>query len=804
MNSNMCDDKQKMTNLRGEKLEHYNFHRSRLISFCGKANEVLSKAAQVQNRDECYENPVEKLQADTYTLVLIGAFQSGKSTLFNYLCDGRELSPVGPGGGGIRTSGCQVTAHPIKEGEEERAEIVWRSPAELLSALGCCLIEYFEEPSSFSAITEKEVNLASAQDRQKLAGFAVQKLTDPDAKLSDSDRELLRFTLIVCKFYGEFAERCFSGKSTCSLEESVKLSSYPQDWVSKWQKIEELKDWSLPGFSADDVNFAFCGGVELFLTSPVLRDLGCSIIDCPGLFISQWDTDIATRCIKNANAILYMFGGNKALTQEDIAALQTAVQLGGRHKIVFGANLHVPRVQWDNILQNAIIPTLKMNGFDNPVVHNFHSAIALRSRELMLCEYDMLSPMSEVAIMLDIELSKKDIEPIEFLRRQLNKHISNLTNWDESLSDYADDYAKLDELSGVPSFIRSANEFVVRNRAISILVHEGTQKMSDSLQLAGSELEQKVDLLEKDVDTAKEILKEEEEALEDFKKSRELYEKNIENAFKNSENAIKKHYEAEVAKKIQERKSELVEITKKKMAGSLTLPFINTNRRAKEYAAEVGGVLLSVLDQLRQEVVENFSKLRPFIAYKDAYEGNRNKLLKEADSFKQLKDFTAIQPNFPTNFVDNVHGMLLPQAQNLMGRVFNQQAGFVNFIIAILLFGLDTFFFTAEDRAKKIVEQFQADFNKIAFENLWMCMYQDDPVGPMKALQSTLDDFKTCFNKAEAIVQKNLKGAKGLLKDVERSADVVPEYKQLCSELQQLKVECGKLEARVREDFPTS
>ena len=209
------------TNICSEKLEQYNFHRSRLIDFCAKADKVLKKAAEIQKRPDNYENPADKLKADTYTLVLIGAFQSGKSTLFNYLCDGRELSPVGPGGGGIRTSGCQVTAHSIKEGEKERAEITWRSPAELLSALGSCLIEYFEEPSSPYTLTEKEVNLASEQDRAKLAGFAVQKLTDPEEKLSDNDRELLRFTLIVCKFYGQFAARCSSGKSTCSLEESV-------------------------------------------------------------------------------------------------------------------------------------------------------------------------------------------------------------------------------------------------------------------------------------------------------------------------------------------------------------------------------------------------------------------------------------------------------------------------------------------------------------------------------------------------------------------------------------------------------
>lgn len=792
------------TNICSEKLEQYNFHRSRLIDFCGKADKVLKTAAEIQKRPDNYENPADKLKADTYTLVLIGAFQSGKSTLFNYLCDGRELSPVGPGGGGIRTSGCQVTAHPIKDGEKERAEITWRSPAELLSALGSCLIEYFEEPSSPDTLTEKEVNLASEQDRAKLAGFAVQKLTDPEEKLSDNDRELLRFTLIVSKFYDQFAACCSSGKSTCSLEESVKLSSYPQDWCSKWQYIEETQDWSLPGFTADEVNFAFCGGVELFLDSPILHSLGCSIIDCPGLFISKWDTDIATRCIKEANAILYMFGGNKALTQEDLAALKTAVQLGGRHKIIFGANLHVARVQWDNILQNAIIPTLKMNGFDNPVVHNFHSAIALRSRELMLCKYDMLSPMSKAAIKLDIALGKKDMEVIKFLRRQLDKHICNLTGWDESLEDYKDDYNALDQLSGVPAFVSAANEFVVRNRAVSILVHEGTQQISDSLQLASAELGQKVELLEKDVEQAREILDGEEAALKEFQSSRKLYEKNITNALERSEDALKKYYKSCVAQKVVERENQLINITRDKLPPTLLLPFIKRNKHIKEYSAAVGEVLKSVLVEIRKEILAGFTVLPAYVAYKDAYEGNRNKLLQEAEAFKELKGLASINPQFPESFVNSVHGMLLPQAEKLMEEVFNQQGGFWEYVWAILTFGLKDFKWTKKTQATAIVKKYLVDFQEMTFDQLWKCMHQDTPAGPMKALNNSLTDFRKCFNEAEKIVRRNLDGAKSLLADVKRTADVVPTYKQLSAELLQLKDECGKLEARVREDFPSS
>ena len=44
-----------------------------------------------------------KCQEDQFEIALVGEFQGGKSTTFNALCDGREISPRGLGGGGLKT-----------------------------------------------------------------------------------------------------------------------------------------------------------------------------------------------------------------------------------------------------------------------------------------------------------------------------------------------------------------------------------------------------------------------------------------------------------------------------------------------------------------------------------------------------------------------------------------------------------------------------------------------------------------------------------------------------------------------------
>ena len=75
------------------------------------------------------EGTIGKVTKINTNIVLIGDFQFGKSTTFNAICDGRELSPHGVG---LKTSGCPITACNLEDNEEkEYAELFWRSPKEL-------------------------------------------------------------------------------------------------------------------------------------------------------------------------------------------------------------------------------------------------------------------------------------------------------------------------------------------------------------------------------------------------------------------------------------------------------------------------------------------------------------------------------------------------------------------------------------------------------------------------------------------------------------------------------------------------
>lgn len=822
------------TCIRSEKLEHYNYHRSRLLDLCAKSDEFLKKAQCAQNRHEAFSTPADKLKADTYTLVLIGAFQSGKSTLFNYLCDGRELSPVGPGGGGLRTSGCMVTAHPLPEGDKERAIITWRKPEELLSALGTTLIKYYDKPASLTCLTSREVNLDNEADRRRLAELAVQELCKEGATLSNSEKELLRFTLVVCRFYNDFADSCKQGSTTCTPDEAVVLTSYPQDWANKWLTTQQEGSWyELPQFSREEVNFAFCAGVELFLDSAILRDIGCSIIDCPGLFISKWDTEIAERCIREANAILYMFAGNKSLTQEDVEALKECVRLGGSHKMIFGANVRVSLDNWIRLLEQGVLPTLKLNGFDNPVVHNFHSAIALRSREWLYQQNNMLAKSSQAAIEYDIQLTGKPMSVEAYLRKELNKYISTYTNFEESLQDYEDNCNALDKLSGVPAFVGAASNHVVQTRATSVLIHEGTRQLRASLTQAVAEMEQQIELLDKDVADARTILEEEQEKLRDFQRNRELHESAITRACNGAIASIYDHFNEKIDKLIQDREEEIIKITSNhipaagnmKMASGwntlidkikgLTNNQIIAEIAAKvkvedrqdimlKYAENLGSILSDVLTQVKNEVERDLKGMEAFTCLKDEFDSRRLSLMRQISSFKHVGSIAELTPVFPDDYSTSISAMAIPTATQLLQNTFSETDKFSEWIWNILTFGIKHFFFTRDAWARKISETFLPEFKAKTKDSLKNCMEQTNPDGPISVLRGTLATFKFCFISAEQRIQSTLHEAEVLLNDAVHSADIIPELKSISKDIDKVLAELEQMESDIRADFPSA
>ncbi|MEG0428107.1 MAG: dynamin family protein, partial [Akkermansia sp.] len=624
----------------------YKQYRDQVVAFIKSTISPLSQAALLSNGSvsDLANSISNKIELDRFTLVLVGAFQSGKSTLFNYLCDGRELSPIGPGGGGIRTSGCQVSAHPVSEGEQERAEITWRSKEDLFQSIA-------------GEITYRiaDLDLDQKDDCQKMGDLAWEWLCENGNMMKDEERELLRFAMILSRFYNSFQKERQTIKTTCTPEEASCYSSYPQDWERRWQQVMEEGNQDLSLFSSDDVRFAFVGYIDLFLDSAILRTLGCTIIDSPGLFVSKWDTNIATKCIQRADAVLYLFAGDKAMKQDDLQALGACVSLGATPKLIFGANLRTSKKNWVRIRENNILPKLKEIGFESASVNDFHSAIALRTRELCNIGKDALSRESERAIDVDIHLSTSATEinlsdRVKYLKKMLKRFIASFSDDDKELSDFGDsiDYNKLEDFSEVPAFIRVTNDYVIKNKFYSLLIRQGLDVILNDLTTQKTILTSIVEDRKKSVEEKQKELEEQERILCSFEKERDLSIHAITNQFQLSKNDLISFYCDLIDQQLNDRRQEIIKFVDQNRAkSSIRERFFADLNRCKKLENGLADILNNILDNVGKNLRETFSGKASYISAKDIFFGERGRVLKSSEQLQYVSPLLPDQMSFP-------------------------------------------------------------------------------------------------------------------------------------------------------------
>lgn len=746
--------------------------------------------------------PVEDLRNDRFTLVLIGAFQSGKSTLFNYFCNGRELSPVGPAGGGIRTSGCQVSAHALRSGEsEEYAMVNWRSADDLLASLGDVLVSYYPECNGLY-ITSKDVNLYDAQQRKQMAEYAFAALkpcTD------DSKAELLRFALIVAGFFEHFKDCLSKTGSRMSLESAVQLSSYPQDWKKQWLDIMQNGDISLSVFKPEQLSFAFCGGVEFYLNSPALQSLDCSVIDCPGLFVSRWDTDIAKKCICSANAILYMFAGEKSMSQEDVNALKTCVELGGKSKIIFGANLRKPRKAWNRILREAVMPELKSRGFDNPDVNNFHSGLALRTLELIASIGGDLPPMSEAAIDMDLALDEQD-PPYDddkrqkYLKKLIKRYIETLTDDDKSLSDFAfGDYYNFNsiiDLSGVQDFIAAATNHVLNNRYKSMLVDNGIARVLYALRAAFGKLEETSMSLQLSVEEAEQLLREEEEVLRKFNRSREAAVKAVDDSFYRAKGDVKTKTDEWIYEWWYGKFDEIKGVVADNLDFTGFIVWSDAKRKgiAEGYTEAMKKFPESFDKELRKKI-KDLASPESFKEARDTFEWQRSEMLEKVESLRGIPSPAELVPAFPQGFTEVLEDLCLANAGDIVIQsIWPGDGGWGQACKNLWNYWTTSCNKYSEEITNKYLANLVPNLQgkvKEAFENI-------TPQGLFKAMDELKAKFAEAFELPARQFEENINAARALLAERRDDASVLPAIEELKQRLGSLISEAEELDALIR------
>lgn len=451
----------------------------------------------------------QKLRSSQFTIALLAEMQSGKSTLFNTVaCEGRELSPVGSF---IRTSGCPVHACDLGTPEaEEYALIDWRSDEELLAGFDELLRPQLADlDDRFKGRTDQDgqlitpqvaevLKLANPSDLQLLRQAAEGELAKWKKDKAAYDTagkghlDVVRFALLVAEFYEHPKVRELKTRSRFTPEETGTHVRYPEDWEPRW--VAGKAD----SFQWDEITFAFVRQARLFLHAPRLAKIGCTLVDCPGLFASRYDRQTAYDVIRSADAILYVVPGDKAVSQSQLEVLRE-IRSGNveeklrkmEEKLFFAWNIKTSQIDADRLL-NHLKATLTNDGFKAATGDYFfiHAGLAFRAeqaRKVLNNQFDKHTQHA-IAIRAKIPLDKVgDLiwEEIAEFRRQLTKNPRIQITEDRATTDEAR------RLGGVDIFVGKAQESVVRRAPLSILVENGSDVVVDALWELEAELQDK-------------------------------------------------------------------------------------------------------------------------------------------------------------------------------------------------------------------------------------------------------------------------------------------------------------------------
>ena len=462
----------------------YESKRNELV---GLINETLAiqdlpdatSAALNQIRKKALENQFE--------ITLVAEFGGGKSTTLNALCDGREIAPRGFG---LKTSGCLVSAQNISDpNEPEGAEIAWREKDQLALLLVDLLRERLSEMERFNNLDNRGIvsalDLENSADRGIVRGL----LNDEWAKYkanaatyNPDQLDVLRVASLIIGFLGSTAYEKLKSKTHFSLEEARTMMAFPTGWAPRWGQ----NDWSV--FRLEEIAFVFIARVRCRLHSKNLERIGCVVTDCPGLFASAWDTDVALQAMFNADGIWYLVNGATQIGQSTQSMVQDIVKRGWQHKLFFSINL---KNNTKNIILNNIRPadlqTLNGLGLNLRMedVRPYHAALALRGVQgRRYLENKPLDAGTEAVICADAKSMECVDHPVtDALCKMIEDHLHVLkvpvrhqvTEWGEKAVAAAETESNLD-----PIFEAIAKR-AIDEKAHSILIHNGPAKVVDAL-----------------------------------------------------------------------------------------------------------------------------------------------------------------------------------------------------------------------------------------------------------------------------------------------------------------------------------
>ncbi len=501
-----------------------------------------------------------KCQENSFEIALVGEFQGGKSTTFNALCDGRDISPRGLNGGGIKTSAAVISAQNISDDEkkempdgkilDEWAEITFKTDTAIVLSIATILrpvilnneklfaefsktIKEINDPEELKCRINIDEGLQELLDLKKkehreilneATSILWEKWNDIQKRIffSPEDLDQLRIATLQLRFYGTEEYKHLLTQNLLPIDQFQKFIAFPDDWSTRWLEGANSK------FSIEEVAFVFIHSVLVRLHSQNLKRLGCQITDCPGLFANSFDTQIAERTMHNADAIWYLIDGSKQIGQKDLEIIRKISSMGMLGKIEATCNLKGNHKQ----ITTQILPVTKSilcaQGLNLEVFpYNARMAFLSMQGNLLLNKSELFSDLDYRNMKKDAEVESGNPDPKELwanmvldlgaLTRVMG--ITAVKTLDDSTVNLVREKSNFDKI------LTSLEDEIIPKKAQSILVDNGSERVAKALIEYEGSLKAVEDAAKAKVEEWKAMVDEARKQLADFiKKSEKIIE----------------------------------------------------------------------------------------------------------------------------------------------------------------------------------------------------------------------------------------------------------------------------------------
>lgn len=419
------------------------------------------------------EKVKDSCTSSKYKVLIMGEYQSGKTTTLDALCDGRHIGAIGEG---IATSAVPVS---VSYAEKDSINIKWKTDEQLSIVLNH-LAEHFDE------FNREEFDIKDENTRN----IWLNKLEElRQSKECPNDVRFLSLCSILLQTY---ESKTLFEKKKISINEISAITRFPVELETRWKK------YGVSNFTVDESIFIFIEQVECYCVSETLKNLNCTIIDCPGLFNSAYDTEVTEYIMTEVNAIMYLLPYHKGVGQDVCKSLY---RIKDDYKDVHRKLFIVQNVSFignDAFVENNQNEIKRLFGENKEVIlYDAHLAY-LSSINYSHCNGTL--PKT------DIEYFCRDISEFKTIRRNgkwEKKEIKKVFNtYDEAWHYYFDRYSEfcdsedstpdsIREASGLNDILLGLQRFIEENEAYSVVLSEGINKLSSELSLVKSQLNTK-------------------------------------------------------------------------------------------------------------------------------------------------------------------------------------------------------------------------------------------------------------------------------------------------------------------------